>query len=106
MIKVLIADDQELIRESLKIILDVNSDIKVVGLAEDGRKVLDLLNKTDEDIKITSIRIDKARFPVPLGDELIAAMDSLYETITVSSVEPETAAAQFIEELEWHLGEG
>ncbi len=57
MIKVLIADDQELIRESLKIILDVNSDIKVVGLAEDGRKVLDLINKTLPDIILMDIRM-------------------------------------------------
>ena len=57
MIKVLIADDQELMRESLKIILDVNSDIKVVGLAEDGRKVLDLLNKTLPDIILMDIRM-------------------------------------------------
>ena len=57
MIKVLIADDQELIRESLKIILDVNSDIKVVGLAEDGRKVLDLLKKTLPDIILMDIRM-------------------------------------------------
>jgi len=57
MIKVLIADDQELIRESLKIILDVNSDIKVVGLAEDGRKVLDLINKALPDIILMDIRM-------------------------------------------------
>ena len=57
MIKVLIADDQELIRESLKIILDVNHDIKVVGLAEDGRKVLDLLKKTLPDIILMDIRM-------------------------------------------------
>lgn len=57
MIKVLIADDQELIRESLKIILDVNNDIKVVGLAEDGRKVLELLNKTLPDVILMDIRM-------------------------------------------------
>ena len=57
MIKVLIADDQELMRESLKIILDVNNDIKVVGLAEDGRKVLDLLKKTLPDIILMDIRM-------------------------------------------------
>ena len=57
MIKVLIADDQELIRESLKIILDVNSDIKVVGLADNGRKVLDLLKKTLPDIILMDIRM-------------------------------------------------
>ena len=57
MIKVLIADDQELIRESLKIILDVNADIKVVGVAESGRKVLDLLKKTSPDIILMDIRM-------------------------------------------------
>ena len=40
MIKILIADDQDLIRESLKIVLDMNIDMEVVGLAENGRKVL------------------------------------------------------------------
>ena len=32
MIKVMIADDQELIRESLKIVLGTHEDIDVVGL--------------------------------------------------------------------------
>ena len=57
MIKVLIADDQELMRESLKIILDMNSDIKVIGLAENGRKVLDLVKKTLPDIILMDIRM-------------------------------------------------
>ena len=33
MIKILIADDQELIRESLEIVLNINPDMKVIGLA-------------------------------------------------------------------------
>ena len=57
MIKILIADDQELIRESLKIVLDLNADMKVVGLAEDGKKVLDLLNKNRPDILLMDIRM-------------------------------------------------
>lgn len=57
MIKILIADDQELIRESLKIVLDLNADMKVVGLAEDGQKVLDLLNKNRPDIILMDIRM-------------------------------------------------
>ncbi len=57
MIRVLIADDQELIRESLKIILEVNSDIKVVGIAENGKKVLDLLQKTSADVILMDIRM-------------------------------------------------
>ena len=52
MIKILIADDQELIRDSLKIVLDMNADMEVIGVAEDGRKVLDQLNKALPDVKI------------------------------------------------------
>ena len=36
MIKVMIADDRELIRESLKIVLSTHEDIDVVGTASDG----------------------------------------------------------------------
>ena len=37
MIKVLIADDQELIRESLKIVLGTNEDMEVTGIAENKK---------------------------------------------------------------------
>ena len=57
MIKILIADDQDLIRESLKIILDMNADIKVIGLAENGNKVLELLKKNLPDIILMDIRM-------------------------------------------------
>lgn len=40
MIKVMIADDQELIRESLKIVLSTHVDIDVVDTASDGFEVL------------------------------------------------------------------
>ena len=39
MIKVLIADDQALIRESLQIVLSANQDIEVVGTDGDGLEV-------------------------------------------------------------------
>jgi len=57
MIKILIADDQELIRESLKIVLDMNVDMEVVGTAEDGRKVLDMLTKNLPDVILMDIRM-------------------------------------------------
>ena len=57
MIKILIADDQDLIRESLKIVLDMNIDMEVVGLAENGRKVLELLKKNLPDIILMDIRM-------------------------------------------------
>ena len=57
MIKILIADDQELIRESLKIVLDMNKDMEVIGLADNGHKVLDLLKKNVPDIILMDIRM-------------------------------------------------
>ena len=57
MIKILIADDQELIRESLKIVLNMNKDMEVVGLAENGLKVLEILKKIVPDIVLMDIRM-------------------------------------------------
>lgn len=38
MIKVMIADDRELIRESLKIVLNMNPDMEVPAVAENGQE--------------------------------------------------------------------
>lgn len=57
MIKIMIADDQELIRESLKIVLDLNADMEVVSLAENGKKVLEVLNSARPDVILMDIRM-------------------------------------------------
>ncbi|GIP34038.1 response regulator transcription factor [Paenibacillus sp. J2TS4] len=41
-IRLLLVDDQDLIRESLHIVLDMDPDIEVVGLAENGEVAIDL----------------------------------------------------------------
>ena len=46
MIKVLIADDQELIRQSLQIVLNACEDIEVVATAQNGREVLAAVRRT------------------------------------------------------------
>ena len=55
MIKVVIADDQELIRESLKIVLGTHEDIQVVSVASDGFEVLDILKRNPVDIILMDI---------------------------------------------------
>ena len=50
MIKVLIADDQELIRESLKIVLNTHEDLQVIDTVEDGFGVLDSLKRNIPDV--------------------------------------------------------
>ena len=57
MLKVIIADDQDLIRESLKIVLDINEDIQVVGMACNGVELLQLLEKQPADIILMDVRM-------------------------------------------------
>ena len=57
MIKVLIAEDQELIRQSLEIILSNKPDMKIIGIAEDGNKAIELAQKLVPDIILMDIRM-------------------------------------------------
>ncbi|MBQ7477659.1 MAG: response regulator transcription factor [Selenomonadaceae bacterium] len=57
MIKVMIADDQDLIRESLKVVLDMNPDMEVIGLAENGRLLLEMLARKEPDVILMDVRM-------------------------------------------------
>lgn len=48
MIKVLIADDQELIRQSLQIVLGIREEISVIGTAGNGNEVIRLVQKENQ----------------------------------------------------------
>ncbi len=57
MIKIMIADDQELIRESLKIILSTKEDFQVIATASSGKEVMDLLQNEVPDVILMDMRI-------------------------------------------------
>lgn len=57
MIRVMIADDQELIRESLKIVLNMNVDMKVIAVAENGNEVMRLLKSHQIDVILMDVRM-------------------------------------------------
>jgi DNA-binding NarL/FixJ family response regulator len=57
MIKVLIADDQALIRESLQIVLSTHDDIEVIGVVENGLEVLEFLKTNRPDVILMDIRM-------------------------------------------------
>jgi len=59
MIKVLIADDQELIRASLKIILSNQNNIKVTDVVSDGQAVIECVSKNRPDVILMDIRMPK-----------------------------------------------
>jgi DNA-binding NarL/FixJ family response regulator len=56
-IKVLIADDQELIRHSLEIILKNISDIQVIDSVGDGKSVIRSIRKEKPDVILMDIRM-------------------------------------------------
>lgn len=59
MIKVLIADDQELIRQSLQIVLESKDDLKVTGVAADGQEVIRCIRQQMPDVVLMDIRMPK-----------------------------------------------
>ncbi|MCX7747062.1 MAG: response regulator transcription factor [Clostridia bacterium] len=55
MIKVLIVEDQIVLRESIKFRLNSDDEIKVVGCAGNGREALDLCGKWEPDVVLMDI---------------------------------------------------
>ena len=57
MIRVLICDDQTVVREGLAAILSTDPEIEVVGLARNGREALDLLRETQPDVVLMDLKM-------------------------------------------------
>jgi len=56
-LRVLIVDDDALIRDSLKMILEMEEDFQVVGLAANGEEALELCRKELPDLVLMDIRV-------------------------------------------------
>ncbi len=56
-IRVLIADDHPIVRDGLKKLLLLESDIDIVGEAGDGRQVLELMQEHEPDVMLLDLRM-------------------------------------------------
>ena len=57
MIRILIADDQALVRAGFKMILDSEDDLDVIGEATDGAQAVDLVRRLKPDVVLMDIRM-------------------------------------------------
>ncbi len=65
-IRIVIADDQNLICDGIRIILDSQSDMEVVGIAANGQKTVEFVNACLPDVVLLDIRM-----PVMSGIEAL-----------------------------------
>lgn len=77
-IKVMITDDQRLMREGLKTILDLEQDLTVVQLAENGRDTLNKIADAQPDVILMDIRM-----PVMDGVECTGIIKQQYPDVKV-----------------------
>ncbi|GAH28989.1 unnamed protein product, partial [marine sediment metagenome] len=54
-IRILLAEDHGIIRQGLRLLIEKEPDMEVVGEAEDGRKAVELVRELLPDIVITDI---------------------------------------------------
>ena len=75
MIKVLLVDDQNLIRQGIRLLLELEPDIQVVGQAADGRHALEQVEALHPDVVLMDVRMPE--------------MDGLAATRILSASHPE-----------------
>ncbi len=72
-IKIMIVDDQALIREGLRMILSLNDELEVIQEATNGKEALEALDKVVPDVILMDIRM-----PILDGVEATKAIKKLY----------------------------
>jgi DNA-binding NarL/FixJ family response regulator len=56
-VRVVLADDQPLVRAGLRVLLDAEPDLEIVGVAEDGLQAVDLVRRTRPDVAVLDVRM-------------------------------------------------
>ena len=56
-IRVLVADDQALVRSGFRMILEAREDLEVVGEAENGAEAVELARRLDPDVILMDVRM-------------------------------------------------
>nr|WP_274635917.1 response regulator transcription factor [Microbacterium bovistercoris] len=94
MIRVVLADDQALFRAGIRMVIDSQPDLRVVGEASDGREAIDVVRATHPDVVLMDIRM-------PVMDGLAATAELLTDAdapriVMLTTFDLDEAAARAI----------
>ncbi|GFZ33081.1 DNA-binding response regulator [Clostridium zeae] len=78
MIKIIIVDDQEIVREGLKMILSLNEELEIIGEASNGQELLKLVETKRPEVVLMDIRM-----PVMNGIEATKLIKEKYPDIKI-----------------------
>jgi len=78
MINIILADDQKIVREGIKMILSLDDEINILGEAENGSQLLILLKKVLPDVILMDVRM-----PIMDGVEATKTIKEKYKNIKV-----------------------
>jgi len=76
--KVIICDDQAIVRDGLEMLLKLERDIEILGVAEDGAAVVELVAKKTPDLVLMDLKM-----PIMNGVEAIRQIKSRYPEIKI-----------------------
>ena len=92
-LRVIVADDQDLVRTGLAMILDAHPDIEVVAQASDGREAVELAHRFRPDVclldismpKMNGIEATKALAGPDVADPIPVVIITTFESIVSTS---------------------
>lgn len=78
MIKILLAEDQSLVRQGLKLMIETDKELQIIGEASNGQEAIDLCEKQSFDLAILDIRM-----PIMTGLEAMRIIRKRWPDIIV-----------------------
>lgn len=80
MIRIVLAEDQKLLRGALATLLSLEDDIEVVGQAENGEEVISMIQQYEPDVAVLDIEM-----PLKTGLDIAELIQKISQLVVSSS---------------------